>query len=267
MDIQIQHTNIGSITFRQEPPTAQRTAEGFLITLPLTIRLAPLDGKIPMVTGLRGTLLQANGTGGPDEIGRLRSDHLYQGASNDHEFPASMDWHGTLTALAEYERLRNGRPPSWTVRIAGEVHLLTVAPGKALQVGDAPYTFFGQEQLRITTEAWTSIVQQLGILNLILIHIPLPDQAPGPMTPVWSALQAARDDYATGGTAGWRGCGIHLRQALTDWEAAQKLALPDPLHGAPPRARAEPLAGRSPLTSKALVAARAVATVVERNLE
>ena len=43
------------------------------------------------------------------------------------------------------------------------------------------------------------------------------------MTPVWSALQAARDDYATGGTTGWRTCGIHLRQALTDWETAQKL--------------------------------------------
>jgi hypothetical protein len=35
---------------RHEPPTAQRTAEGFHITLPLTIRLEPTDGHRPTPT-------------------------------------------------------------------------------------------------------------------------------------------------------------------------------------------------------------------------
>jgi hypothetical protein len=45
------------------------------------------------------------------------------------------------------------------------------------------------------------------------------------------------------------------------------LALPDPLHRAPARARTEALGGRSPPLSEALIAAGPVATVIEKNLE
>jgi len=45
------------------------------------------------------------------------------------------------------------------------------------------------------------------------------------------------------------------------------LALPDPFQSTPARARTEPLGGRPPLSSEALVAAGAVATMVEKNLE
>jgi hypothetical protein len=54
---------------------------------------------------------------------------------------------------------------------------------------------------------------------------------------------------------------------LLEGAAPAPLALPDPLQGAPARARTEPLGGGSPLLSEALVAAGAIAIVVEKNLE
>jgi hypothetical protein len=225
MDIEIAHTHVGAIQFRQEPPTAQRTANGFLINLPITIRLrpTPVKGLIPMLSGLRGTLLVPDDKRGLFEIGRFRSDALYHGARDDHQFPATVEWHGALSSLAEFEQRRASKPPAWQVRIAGEIYLLSSVPNHARQLGDVPDTFHGQETLNIPSEIWTTLLQQLGVLDLVLVHIPLPEPTPGPMTPVWSALQQARDDFAAGGAAGWRSCGIHLRQALTDWDIVQKL--------------------------------------------
>jgi len=47
--------------------------------------------------------------------------------------------------------------------------------------------------------------------------------------------------------------------------APAPLTLPDPLQGAPACARTEPLGGRTTLSGEALVAAGAVANVVEKN--
>jgi hypothetical protein len=54
---------------------------------------------------------------------------------------------------------------------------------------------------------------------------------------------------------------------LLDGAAPAPLALPDPLHGVPARARTEPLGRRSPLFSESLVAAGPVTTVVEKSFE
>jgi hypothetical protein len=54
---------------------------------------------------------------------------------------------------------------------------------------------------------------------------------------------------------------------LLEGAAPAPLALPDPLHRAPARARTEPLGGRPPLFGEPLIAAGAIATVVEKNLE
>jgi hypothetical protein len=59
----------------------------------------------------------------------------------------------------------------------------------------------------------------------------------------------------------------HLFPLLLEGAAPAPLALPDSLHRAPARARTEALAGRSPLSDESLVAAGAIATVIEKNSE
>jgi hypothetical protein len=54
---------------------------------------------------------------------------------------------------------------------------------------------------------------------------------------------------------------------LLEGTAPAPLALPDPLHRAPARARTEPLGGRPPLFGEPLIAAGAIATVVEKTFE
>jgi hypothetical protein len=54
---------------------------------------------------------------------------------------------------------------------------------------------------------------------------------------------------------------------LLEGAAPAPLALPNPLHRAPACARTEALAGRSPPFGESLVAAGAVATVVEKSFE
>ena len=222
MDIVIQNTIIGSIGFRQDPPTAQRTAEGFTITLPITVRLSPAQGRVPMLSEIYGTLFHADG-GQLYEIGRFYNNDHWQGGKDDREFPANLEWRGTLAALANYERLRDGRPVSMQVWCAGQVHLLSFTPGQPLKLDFAPFRFHGQEQLRITTESWTNALRALGVIDLVLVHIPVPTCTSDLMTPVWTAVQTARDDFAAGGATGWRSCGIHIREALTDWEGIEKL--------------------------------------------
>ena len=63
---------------------------------------------------------------------------------------------GIAACLADYERRRGGRPPVGRVHIAGEVHLLRMAPGEPLHLDAVPATFHGQETLSIPTEAWAS---------------------------------------------------------------------------------------------------------------
>ncbi len=224
MDIVRSSTSIGTVQFRAEPLTGERTTEGFVIRLPITIGLrpTPAQGLIPMISGLRGTLLHREEHGKMIEIGQLRSDQLYTGAGAEHQFPAIMEWRGTAASLAAYERHRNGKPPEWHVQLAGEVHLLNVVPGEPLHLNTAPETFHGQETLRLPTEAWATLLHQLGILDLILLTIPLQPPIEEPMAPVWRALQAARDDFTAGGESGWRSCGVNIRQALTDWQNAHK---------------------------------------------
>ena len=58
MDIRVQSTIVGEIRFGEDRPSKRRTLDGFLIELPIWIRLRPTPRKrlIPMLSGLRGSL-------------------------------------------------------------------------------------------------------------------------------------------------------------------------------------------------------------------
>jgi hypothetical protein len=183
-----------------------------------------MQGRIPRLSDVRGTLFHPENNR-LYEIGRCHSNSYWEGGVNDREFLASVEWKGTLGALADYERIRNGRPVALQVRFVGQVHLLSFTQNQPLRLDLAPFAFHGQEQLAIATEGWAMVLRELGVIDVVLIHIPLTNGATEPMIPVWTALQSARDDFTAGGAAGWRGCGIHIRQALTHWETAEKLDL------------------------------------------
>jgi hypothetical protein len=187
----------------------------------MTLRLqtTPTKKLIPLLSNVRGNLIDVG-----LEIGEFTTPHLYLGHNEADAQQITVEWRGTMAALATYERRREGKAVTLKAEITGVIHLLTSAPNQPLMLGPSPTLFSGQTTLTISPDAWATVLRELGIVDLVVVQIPLPDAGRLPPA-VWHELQAARDEFLSGGKAGWRSCGVHLRQALDHWEDAQPLDL------------------------------------------
>lgn len=213
--------NIGSITFM--PPGnafgAVRTAAGFRLEIPAMLDFrGPNSQKPVQIDDLTVTLSVHNGAS-PVEIGTARCKEIL--TSGIMKRPISFLWDWPLAALIFYERLRDGKEPSFQVTVTGKLYFLLPA-GPDQQTRTAPSIFQDSGTVAYSRESWVNTLRQLNMHDAVIAEIPFPAAPPNGWEPVWSALRDARNGFDTGGSTGWRNCVGSVRLALEEWQKTEK---------------------------------------------
>jgi hypothetical protein len=128
-----------------------------------------------------------------------------------------MAWLGTFAELVFFERLREGRPPELQLKLWGELCYLLPSGDPRYQICTAPQLIYGSTTIKYPKEIWADKLRSLGMLENVLIEIPLPASLPAPWDEVWASLVVARNAFEQGGTTGWKGCVTAVRVALERW--------------------------------------------------
>jgi hypothetical protein len=251
-DIEIEHgtQRLGSLTIikNTEQLYGSRTASGFEIYVPavLTLRARPKNDPMLMVNNLRGKVFIKREDSSLLNVGYLSNKERHiagitSGESYDHSADIRLEWRGTFTDIAYIEKARNGQAPKLQMQLEGDWSFLI---GNEAEINEEQWNQLSEPQrrrfkeltsLRILTdtqrvvnryghievpyprEVWIDLVRKLGIVENVLVEVPLPTSPPEPWEGVWSALVNARNAFEQGGSSGWHGTVNSVRLALERW--------------------------------------------------
>src|SRR5947209_15699707 len=209
---------IGYVSFNEgvQSLAAARTASGFRLNIPAVVTFqSPSESKSPLILeNLRATFI-SDGC----EIGTAYYSSVLR--TEVRELPITLSWDWPISALAVYERIRNGRQASFQVHLSGNIRfMLEGQPGK--EPCSVASTFHEQGAVRYSRETWTATLRDLNLRDAVLVEIPFPADPPSGWEPVWHALRDARNSFDTGGSTGWKSCVASVRLALEEWRKIEK---------------------------------------------
>lgn len=213
---------IGFINFEESVPrlSAERTTTGFRLGLPVALifYLAAENEALPLVGNLRGTVSTKNRI----EVGRWQVDDWYStgwsrqpGGEDKKTF--TLYWEGTFTDIALFEKNRDGKTPELHIEVRGELCYRVPNLHPHHMIRTVPQNIFGSTDVKYSKEIWIQTLHSIGVMENVLVEIPLPSTPPGAWDGVWRALVQAREAFELGGQTGWKGCVDHVRLALERW--------------------------------------------------
>ena len=203
---------------------AVRTAEGFDIRLPaqLTLVCANRDQLQPLVSNLRVAVSVRTEDGTEFDVGLAADPSFYPGLVPEGVFRLSLQWRGPLKVLALLEKLRNGKPLRLGYTVKGEICGLVQLPNRRHRLRTDPQYIHGSVEVEYPADVWVMTMRNLGVVENVLVEIPLPGSRPAPWDDVWKALVEARDGLERGGATGWKTCVTGVRLALEKWQQIEK---------------------------------------------
>lgn len=77
-----------------------------------------------MVSNLRGLIYAVDSSGRRFDLGEIRDDNHYTAAMSEYSPMLHLIWSSPLATMAYYERLRDGKEPSFYVAVSGELCFL-----------------------------------------------------------------------------------------------------------------------------------------------
>ena len=229
IEVVFQGMQIGSITFEQAPRhlNAERTAAGFALGLPFTVRLK-MNGSAapqPLLTDMSARLVLQTAEGFIHPLGYAWCDSYFLGSVPEGESSGELLWTDTLPALTYYEDVRNGKPPQVKIHLSAEVCYLvqtaaktspTPVPGRQLRT--SPWTVKGTIDVTYPTEVWSQMLRQLKALEIVFVQIPLRSEPPTGWDAVWREVVQARNAFQQGGDIGLNASVVAARRALEAWD-------------------------------------------------
>lgn len=218
---------VAEIRFDDDPMNlnAARTANGFKLLLPakLSLVLVEQEEPRPLISGLRGFVFASDRSSVAMEIGEVEHDSWHSGGwARKPGWADATDifiaWRGSLTELAMFEKLREGRKPEFQIQLRGELCYLLASEHPRYQVRTHPQLIYGDMVVSYPKETWVRELRKIGVLENVLVEVPLPISPPAPWDRVWQNLITAREAFEQGGSTGWNGCVLAVRQALEKWK-------------------------------------------------
>jgi hypothetical protein len=156
------------------------------------------------------------------EVGQILNDSWHSSGWSDT--PGWSDprqiyltWHGSINELAILEQLREGRNPEFQIQLRGELCYLLTSGHSRYRVRTEPRLIHGDTTIGYPKETWVRELRKIGVLENVLIEVPLPTTPPAPWDSIWQNLMSARAAFEQGGSTGWNGCVLAVRQALEKW--------------------------------------------------
>lgn len=204
----------------EEGLSVSRTADGFVLQIPALLTLErPSETAYAL---LLENLTASFGFRNEQEVVKLGDARCTSQLRSDcREQPIQLSWEWSLTALATYEALREGRVPGFDVTIAGNLrHVLPGDPGR--EPISVAHPVYEHGQLTYSRDLWVRMLRDLNIRDAVVVEIPFTSDPPTAWEGVWSALEDARNAYDQGGTAGWKACIANVRHALEEWRSIEQ---------------------------------------------
>jgi hypothetical protein len=223
--IQNYRKEIGAIKFEESPTrlSAERTATGFKLALPaiLTLDLVAKGEAHPLISNLAGIVSAKNGI----EVGRLQNHERYScgwsSEPGETERQITLWWYGAFADMSLFEKIRDGNTPELYIQLRGELCYGVPNINSQHLIRTEPQTIYGSITLTYPKETWIQTLRSIGIMENVLVEIPLPSAPPGNWDGVWRALAQAREAFEQGGSTGWKGCVDHVRLALERWRGIE----------------------------------------------
>ena len=224
---------IGSFIFEESPVRlhVMRTANGFKLQIPFKLFLAQVvKGDLqPMVSDFRGVIM-ASAPNERVEIGHLYSESScsYTAGYRDRDAPAKvhentgqMIWLGSLADLAYYNKLRDGGPAQFIIRLEWRLcHVFPMADSghMACTLPEWRRPNLGDVSVRYSRDIWVEMLRSLRVAENVLVEIPLPTCPSSDWEGVWEGVRDARNGFEQGGSTGWKDCIMGVRLALERWQ-------------------------------------------------
>jgi hypothetical protein len=232
IDVYFEGFQVGSITFEEAPRnlTAHRTAAGFALGLPFTVRLKMkgTGAPQPLLSGMSGELFVQARQGQMHRLGYARCDEYFLGSVPEGQSSGRLLWIEGLPGLAFYEEIRAGNPPEMRITLRAEVCYLVPfgdpaapMPVPVRQIRTNPWTVMGTVDVRYPTEVWGQMLRALEVLDIVFVQVPLPSDPPSGWESVWREVAHAREAFERGGETGWTACVVAIRRALEAWDALE----------------------------------------------
>jgi len=150
-------------------------------------------------------------------LGYARHRGFFTGGSPRSNQPGHLVWNESRATLAFYEELRGERPPSIRFDVSGELCYVKDVLGVRVQTEPKPMT--ANVEVTYSRDAWVAMLRLLKVADIVIVEVPLPEDAPPGWATVWEALRRAREAFEQGGRHGWTTCVLSVRHALEAWEA------------------------------------------------
>jgi hypothetical protein len=165
----------------------------------------------------------ANESGKQIEVGVASCDSILTTPMKDAPFQFS--WDLTFEAFAFYERIRAGQEPKFGLRLRGNISYTLIPPNSGRtgkEPMSVPMRFYEQGEIGYSRHLWTKMMREVGMMDSVLVEVPLASDPPSGWEPVWDALRDARNSFDTGGSTGWKNSVTSVRLALEEWRKLEK---------------------------------------------
>jgi hypothetical protein len=217
---------VGSLEFGDfDLLRGHRTATGFLLRLPVRVRLqlSKQGEPLPLLSNLEGTICTGANVNDSIELGEIRALWFHSGAHGEGEFDRDYQftWIGPLEELVAYEKIRAGGQPRFRFILRGELCYLVQSERPRYDYRTHPQGLHGDIEVNYDKEKWVRILRELNVSQNVLVEVPLPKTPSTEWDEVWQALIDARNYFDQGGGTGWKGCVASIRLALEKWQALE----------------------------------------------
>jgi hypothetical protein len=204
-----------------------RTVSEFKVEIPIIIRFSSLREEIkhlkPFLSNLWGEVCVIDRNHKTYPVGKISQPEFQKSYRPNNDCRATLNWTGDISALAFFEKIRDGEIPKIHLSVSGEYcYLVSLQNLPKVDIRTEPQTFEISKNLEISKEIWIERLRKIDFLENILIEIPLPDSPGSPWDDVWKAIVEARDAFEKGGTTAWKNCIVSCRLALEKWQKIEK---------------------------------------------
>lgn len=224
--IRLLNRNVGSILFGESASDLasgglRRSSDGFILAMPMRLSLNWQSEKRwqPFVSNLHAFVHIDDGSGTEIGIARCSESYLPE-HTNWQPRTVSLELRGSFEALNMLEKRRNGGPPKFWVRFYGAVAPLyysSNAPDGQPVIHGVPERIFSDQNVIYPQDSWIRMTTGINLHGNVLIEMPVRPEFPSRWREVYEALAEAKQNFARGGSEGWKGCVLAVRLALEKW--------------------------------------------------
>jgi hypothetical protein len=231
MDIQFRGRSVATIQFRADGQIS--ASRGFdVVTLPVPFRIvleAEPEGSTWTGDRIDAELFAIGPSGAERKLATGQRYSPLESRTSRYDPEISIDFQCTPTALAEYERMRNGEPVDLRMKVTIPIHELESGTDHRKMLCQT-LNVWAQDDFRVDTTRWIKALRAVGLAASVLVEIPFPLES-DPKDDGLIALCDALASFENGGSTAWKAVVGNIRPYLEEWRKVEPRPQSEPKDG------------------------------------